>query len=55
MLKFILLGIGIVTVIFFFDALLPKLKLKYQSYKKEKIRKQNQKAFGKKMKELEIK
>lgn len=55
MFKFILLGICIIAVIFFFDVLLPKIKLKYRLHKEEKIKKQRQEAFRKKMKELEIK
>jgi len=55
MLKFILLGIGIVAVIFFFDVLLPKLKFKYQLHKEEKNKRKKQEAFRRKMKELEIK
>lgn len=51
----ILLGISFVVVLFIFDILLPKLKLKYRLHKELKIKKQRQKAFKKKMKELEIK
>ena len=53
--KFVLLGIAFVVVIFFFDVLLPKLKLKYKLHKELKIKKQKQEAFRKKMKKLEIK
>ena len=53
--KFVLLGIAFVVVVFFFDVLLPKLKLKYKLHKELKIKKQKQEAFRKKMKELEIK
>lgn len=52
MLKFILLGIALVAVVLFFEAILPSLKPLYHS-KKEKRKKH--KAFIKKMKELEIK
>lgn len=51
----ILLGISFVVVLFIFDILLPKLKLKYRLHKELKIKKQRQEAFKKKMKELEIK
>ena len=52
MLKFILIGIAIVAVVLFFEALLPSLK---QIYRSKKEKKQKHKAFVKKMKELEIK
>jgi hypothetical protein len=51
----ILLGISLVVVLFIFDVLLPKLKLKYRLHKELKERKKKEKAFGEKMKELEIK
>lgn len=51
----ILLGISLVVVLFIFDVLLPKLKLKYRLHKELKERKKKEKAFAKKMKELEIK
>lgn len=56
--KCILLGISLVVVLFIFDVLLPKLKLKYRLHKElkeRKERKKREKAFSKKMKELEIK
>lgn len=53
--KCILLGISLVVVLFIFDVLLPKLKLKYRLHKELKEKKRKQKAFRKKMKELEIK
>lgn len=53
--KCIPLGISLVVVLFIFDVLLPKLKLKYRLHKELKERKKREKAFGKKMKELEIK
>lgn len=53
--RFILLGISLVIVIFFFDILLPKIKLKYRLHKELKEKKKKQEAFRKKMKELEIK
>lgn len=51
----LLLGISLVVVLFFFDILLPKLKLKYRLYKELKEKKKREEAFAKKMKELEIK
>lgn len=51
----ILLGISLVVLLFFFDILLPKIKLKYRLYKELEEKKRRQKAFAKKMKELEIK
>lgn len=51
----ILLGISFVVILFIFDILLPKLKLKYRLHKELGIKKQRQEAFKKKMKELEIK
>lgn len=51
----ILLGISFVVVLFIFNILLPKLKLKYRLHKELKIKKERQEAFKKKMKELEIK
>lgn len=51
----ILLGISFVVILFIFDILLPKLKLKYRLHRELKIKKQRQEAFKKKMKELEIK
>lgn len=53
--RFILLGISFVVIIFIFDILLPKLKLKYRLYKELKDKKKRQDSFRKKMKELEIK
>ncbi len=54
-LRFVLLGIAIVVIIFIFDVLIPKLKQEYRLRKEQKIKKQRQEAFRKKMKELEIK
>lgn len=54
-LRFVMLGIAFVVILFTFDVLLPKLRLKYRLHKEYKERKKRQKAFGKKMKELEIK
>ena len=53
--RFVLLGISFTVVLFIFDVLLPKLKLKYRLHKELKERKKKEKAFAKKMKELEIK
>lgn len=55
MLKFILIGILIVAVMFFFDIIYPKLKLKYRLHKELKKAQIRRKKFGNKMKELEIK
>ena len=51
----ILLGISFVVILFIFDILLPKLKLKYRLHKELKIKKQRHEAFKNKMKKLEIK
>lgn len=53
--KCLLLGIILATILFFFDILLPKIKIKYHTYKELQENKKRQKTFGKKMKELEIK
>ncbi len=53
--RFVLLGISLVVIIFIFDILLPKLKLKYRLHKELKEKKKRQEAFRKKMEELEIK
>lgn len=53
--KFVLLGISLTIIIFILDVLLPKIKLKFRLFKEMKKKKQRQKAFKKKMKELEIK
>lgn len=55
MLKFILLGISIVAIMFFLEIILPKIKIKYRLHKELNESKKRRKAFGKKMKELEIK
>ncbi len=54
-LRFVMLGIAFVVVLFTFDILLPKLRLKYRLHKEYKVRKKRQEAFKNKMKELEIK
>ena len=54
-LRFVLLGIAFVVILFVFEILIPKIKLKYRLHKELKLKKQRQKAFRKKMKELEIK
>lgn len=53
--RFVLLGISFVVVLFIFDVILPKVKLKYGLHKELREKKKREKAFGKKMKELEIK
>ena len=55
MFKFILLGISIVAVMFFFDIIFPKIKIKYRLQKELKESMKRRKAFSEKMKELEIK
>lgn len=54
-LRFVMLGIAFVIILFTVDILLPKLRLKYRLHKEHKERKKRQEAFRKKMKELEIK
>lgn len=54
-LRFVLLGISFVVVLFIFEILLPKIKQKYRLHKELQEKKKRQKAFAKKMKELEIK
>ena len=54
-LKFVLLGISLTLIMFFFDVLLPKIKLKIRLHKELKDRKKKKEAFKNKMKELEIK
>jgi len=53
--RFVLLGISFVVILFIFDILLPKIKLRYKKYRELKEKEKRQKAFKKKMKELEIK
>ena len=53
--RFVLLGISLVLLLFIFDILVPKLKLKYRLYKELKENQKRQQAFKKKMEELEIK
>ena len=53
--KFILLGISFVVILFLFEILLPKIKLKYRLYKELKEKKKKHQEFKKKVKELEIK
>ena len=53
--RFILLGVSLSIVLIIFDILLPKIKLKYRLHKELKKRKDREKAFRKKMRELEIK
>ena len=54
-LRFVLLGIAFVVILFVFEILIPKIKLKYRLHKELKLKKQRREAFRKKMKELEIK
>lgn len=54
-LRFVLLGISFVVIVFIFDILVPKIKLKYRLHKELQEKKKKQKAFKNKMKELEIK
>ena len=54
-LRFVMLGIAFVVILFTVDILLPKLRLKCRLHKEHKERKKRQEAFRKKMKELEIK
>lgn len=54
-LKFVLLGISLTLIMFFFDVLLPKIKLKIRLHKELKDRKKKREAFKNKIKELEIK
>ena len=54
-LRFVMLGISLVFVLFIFEVLFPKLKMKYKLHKILKEKKQRHEAFKNKMKELEIK
>ena len=54
-LRFVLLGISFVVILFIFDILVPKIKLKYRLHKELQEKKKKEKAFKNKMKELEIK
>ena len=51
--RFIMLGISFVVILFIFDVLLPKFKLKYRLHKE--LKEKRQAIFKNKMKELEIK
>lgn len=53
--RFVLLGISFVVVLLVMEVIIPKIKLKYRLHKELKEKKKRQEAFGKKMKELEIK
>ena len=53
--KCLLVGLSLVLIIFIFDVILPKIKLKYRLYKESKDRQKRREAFAKKIKELEIK
>lgn len=54
-LRFALLVVCLVVLIFCLDYVLPKLIDKYRKYRELKKRKKRQEAFKKKMEELEIK
>ena len=54
-LKFVLLGIAFIVILFISKILIPKIKLKYRLHRELKIKKQKHEAFRKKIKELEIK
>ena len=54
-LRFVLLGISLVVVLFVFDVLLPKLKLKYRLHKELKEKQKRRIEIKNKMEELEIK
>lgn len=54
-LRFALLIVCLVVLIFCLDYVLPKLIDKYRKYRELKNRKRRQEAFKKKMEELEIK
>ncbi len=54
-LRFALLIVCLVVLIFCLDYVLPKLIDKYRKYRELKNRKKRQEAFKKKMEELEIK
>ena len=54
-LRFVLLGIAFIVILFIFEFLIPKVKLKIRLQRELKIKKQREETFRKKMKELEIK
>ena len=54
LLRFILIGVAFVVIVFIFDYLMPKLRLKYKLHKQLKEKKKRQEAFREKMKKLEI-
>lgn len=53
--RFLMLGIAFVIILFVFDILLPKLRLKYRLHKELKEKEKRQEEFRNKIKELEIK
>ena len=53
--RFVLLIISFSIVLFLFEYLIPKLKSHRKLYKEIRAKRQRQKAFRDKMKELEIK
>lgn len=54
-LKFLLLGITFIAIVFLFNIDFKKIKEKYKLHKQAKEREKRKAAFRKKMKELEIK
>lgn len=54
-LRFVLLGLLIVFIIFFIDIILPKINFKYKMHRELIKTRKRQKAFKNKMKQLEIK
>ena len=54
-LKFLLLGMTFIAIVFLFNIDFKKIKEKYELHKQSKERKKRKAAFRKKMKELEIK
>ncbi len=54
-LKLLLLFFSLAIVILVFDVIIPKIKLKYRLFKELRIKRKREKAFAKRMKELEIK
>lgn len=53
--RLVLLIISLALVLFIFEFLIPKIKLKYRLYKEEKIKKLRQEKYKKMMDKLEIK
>lgn len=55
MFRFVLIGIALTIIIFTFDVLVPKFKIKYRLNKELKEKQKRLQKFKKKMEELEIK